>query len=126
RTFSFNTARVASNDALWTAAGGGLSVARAAGLGLITSLAMTASSQQRDRLIGTPIIVFGQEFAEHAQHISDAQRGDGSNFRPISFGLNRSPEWSRSWLRTTPECNSAARIKAGPNKACDEYPFARA
>jgi RHS repeat-associated protein len=126
-TAAVNTARVAVNDALWAggASAGVASAARVAGLGILTSLALTADSQRRDRLIGIPLIVFGLGFPEHSQHIRDAQTGEGSNFRPITFALNRSPEWSRSWLRMTPECNDAARARAGAGKACDEYPFAR-
>ena len=122
-TVTFNTARVAANDALWSATAGASGYA-AAGLGLITSFALTASAQKRDRFLGTPVIVFGREFSEHAQHISDAQRGDGSNFRPAPFALNRISPWDRGWLRAASECNAAARARAGGSRACDEYPFA--
>jgi len=117
--------RVAANDALWATAASGASYARA-GLGIITSLALTADSQRRDRFGLGPIIVFGSEFPEHAQHILDAQTASGTNFVASPFALNRSLPWSRGWLRYTSECDDAARQRAGGSRACDEFPFASA
>jgi RHS repeat-associated protein len=117
--------RVAANDALWATAASGASYARA-GLGIITSLVLTADSQRRDRFGLGPVIVFGNEFPEHAQHILDAQTASGTNFVASPFALNRSLPWQRGWLRYTSECDNAARQRAGGSKACDEFPFASA
>jgi len=125
---TINTARIAANDALFATASSGLAVARAVGVGIMTSLALTASSSQRDRLIGVPIIVFGQEFQGHAQHIRDAQTGEGSSFFAAPFALNRVPPWPRGWynVNAVNECNAAARARFSVTRACDEYPFASA
>lgn len=117
--------RLAANDALYATATG-VSNVRWAGVGLVTGLALSASSRQRDRFIGVPYIVFGREFEEHAQHIQDAQMGNGSNFSQAPFALNRSPTWPRGWYNvdSVVECNRAARARYSESRACDEYPFA--
>ncbi len=123
-TVTVRVTLVAANDALWVS-GSLVSVAAKVGLGILTGLALTADSQGRDRLTGVPIIVFGgNQFEGHANHISAAQRGEGSNDKPITFALNRTPSWSRVWLSSTAECNKDARLAAGGDVACDEYPFA--
>ncbi len=123
---TINTARVAANDALFASAASGAALFRAAGVGIMTSLALTASSSQRDRLIGVPIIVFGQEFPGHADHIRDAQTGNGSSFWSAPFALNRAPAWPRGWYNvdSVVQCNREARARFPVSRACDEYPFA--
>ena len=115
-TITFNTARVAANDALWTGVGGNT--------GLLTALALAAAANEVDRFLGVPVIVFGREFPEHALHIGEAQIGLGSNFRPISPALNRFPVWPRGWYNSTSECGKNARARSGGVAACDEFPFA--
>jgi RHS repeat-associated protein len=123
-TVTINTGRVAANDALWSASAGAASGARTAAVGLLTALALSSDSVRRDRFVGVPMIVFGEGFDGHANHIRDAQLGNGSNFIPAPFALNRFPAWPRGWLRFTSECDEEARARAGGVKACDEYPFA--
>jgi choice-of-anchor A domain-containing protein/RHS repeat-associated protein len=116
----------AANDALWSTAvvsSSGLGSLGTAGLGLISSLALTASSKNEDKLVGTPMIVFGLEFPGHAGHIYDAQMGTGSNSMPTPFALNYSTGHGRGWLQSTLECDKEARAKVSGPRACDEYPF---
>lgn len=127
-TVTINTARVAANDAFWATAANGTAV-RMAGVNIMTGLAIAAISQRsstpRDRLIGVPIIVFGQDFPGHAEHIRDAQTANGSNFVMAPFALNHTPEWPRGWYNADAvvECNKEARARL-PGQVCDEYPFA--
>ena len=118
-----NTSPAVASD--WAATAESVRAFSAFGESILTSLALTADSQGRDRLTGVPIIVFGgNQFPGHANHILDAQTGRGSNNKPITFALNRTPPWPRGWLASTVECNSAARIDVGGGVDCDEYPFA--
>ncbi|MEO6687855.1 MAG: RHS repeat-associated core domain-containing protein [Dokdonella sp.] len=122
---TFNTALIAANDALWvTAASSSVSPYVSTGVGILISFALTADSQNRDRFIGVPIIVFGNEFEGHAEHINDAEAGNGSAFLPSPFALNRLPRFPGAWYNVTVECNKEARKRFPESMACDEYPFA--
>jgi RHS repeat-associated protein len=122
---TFNTALIAANDALWvTTASTSVSPYVSTGVGILISFALTADSQKRDRFIGVPIIVFGDEFNGHAQHIYDAESGNGSAFLPSPFALNRLPRFPGAWYNVTVECNKEARARFPGSMACDEYPFA--
>ncbi|WP_425507957.1 NucA/NucB deoxyribonuclease domain-containing protein [Tahibacter caeni] len=92
-------------------------------------MALTAAANEVDRFLGVPIIVFGSEFPDHALHIGEALIGQGSNFKPISPALNRTPAWPRGWYNRAPECDRKSRdaygaSNSGKSAACDEFPFA--
>ena len=122
-TVRVNVRTVAANDALWATRSAGLATMRGIGVGITTALAVTSSSRGADRFAGVPMIVFGREFQEHAEHIRDAQVDGGSNLLSAPFALNRMWPWPRGWYNMAVECNNAAREKK-PGRACDEYPFA--
>lgn len=119
RTATINTARVAANDALWTATSAAATTSVAPNTSILTALALSIAANETHRFLGVPIIVFGgEEYPQHALHIAEAQVGFGSNYFPISPALNRVPAWSRDWLDYTSECENRNGF------VCDEYPFA--
>ncbi len=70
------------------------------------------------------IVVNGSDYPESQQHISDAQKGRGSNGIPITAKVTYKRGGSggnRRWYANKPECKGITGIKAG--KDCDEYPF---
>ncbi|UXI70443.1 RHS repeat-associated core domain-containing protein [Tahibacter amnicola] len=97
------------------------------GLDMVKALAHQAQSEGSDRLLGVPVIVFGGlDFPGHALHIALSQIGISKSGARTPYALNGFPEWDRSWLKQTKECNKKA-VAASPGKsACDEFPFASA
>lgn len=74
-----------------------------------------------------PILFYGANHGELTQHIADAQLGQSEsmlgNIAPMLLTRNKVGGYGRSWLNSTPECNSASRHLNGEGKDCDEYPF---
>jgi hypothetical protein len=75
----------------------------------------------RNCRLTVPILVVGTETPRTAEHIQDAQAGNGSAFVHAPFWLTRrSPPHSRAWMRNAAVCRGRARGVS----SCDEYPFA--
>ena len=77
--------------------------------------------------LDTPLLIEGNDTPQTSQHVRDAQLGAGSNMITSGVQFHRiKPGHSRGWLRSTSECNSAARLKFGRPGVCDEFPYASA